>query len=508
MRAISGPGSRRSHIGDARLGAAAALWWVLPALAILGIYFSPRHIVSAGAALAGLLALGVVAIAAQRPDRALLLLIALLPFQGLLLSKLWAYGISTSAIKYLGAWKELLAVGVILAGARNFTASGRRADALDRLGLSFVALAALYLALQPQIIPSAPSSMSVRLLGFREDAGFVLVLLGARHAALPPGFLDRAMRVAIAVSVIVAGIAIFEAIDSSAWNQFVVQTMKYTRYQIQVLNIYPQDPNDIRYWGTIGGIKIARPGSVFLNPLVCGFYLVLAFAVALEKTLRRQGGGWALAALALGAGILVTQTRSAILAALIVGFLGFQPARGRGWQWRTQLAIAAAALALIAIPTAFATGLAERVQITSNTQDVSTAGHIAGFSEGLAAIGNEPLGHGLGTSAGTGQRFNSNVVTPENNYLQFGVELGVLPMLLFVALTVTLVVWLRRAARGSPLPPVTAAWATVSGLAAGAWFLHTWIDFSVAWTVWGMAGAALGVAARQHLSKSAVAEGR
>ena len=58
-------------------------------LAILVIYFSPRHVVSAGSALGGLLALLVVLIAAQRPDLSLLSLIALLPFQGLLLSKLW-----------------------------------------------------------------------------------------------------------------------------------------------------------------------------------------------------------------------------------------------------------------------------------------------------------------------------------------------------------------------------------------------------------------------------------
>ncbi len=210
--------------------------WLLPVLIIALIYFSPKHIVSASTAVTGLAALCLVAIAARWPDRSLIVLIVLLPFTGLILAKLWAWGVPTSIVRHLSAWKEALALGVVVAGARNFIASGRRADALDRLALAFVAVALLYMGFQHTIIPSAPSSSSIRLLGFREDAGFVLLLLGARHAPLPANFLERVGKVVLIVAVVVTGIGIFEALDSTAWNRFVVKTIQYTHYEVGVLH--------------------------------------------------------------------------------------------------------------------------------------------------------------------------------------------------------------------------------------------------------------------------------
>lgn len=479
-------------------GGAAAIW-LLPIVIIGLIYFSPTHIISVSTALTGLVAFAVVAIAARWPDRSLIALIVLLPFSGLILAKLWAWGVPTSIVRHLGAWKEGLALGVIVAGGRNFIATGRRADALDRLALGFVAFAFLYLALQTTIIPSAPSSTSTRLLGFREDAGFVLLLLGARHAHLPSNFLERAGRVVLVMATVVAAIGLFEAVASGAWNRFVVNTIQYTHYEVGVLNSTPINYSDIRQYGPIGGV--VRIGSVFLSPLTLGFYLVLGFAVGLERVVRGRGRSWVLISLlAIFAAILLTQTRSAILAALVVAALVLQPTPGRRRPWRTQLTILLAAVAVMAIPTAFASGLNHRVTSGTNAANSDTAGHISGFWVGVDAIGHNPLGHGLGTSAGVGQRVASatgQAIIPENNYLQLGIELGIVPMLLFVALTVALIVKLRSTARGFAQYVVAAAGGALAGLAVGAWFLHVWTDFSTAWSVWGLAGSALAVS-RQH----------
>jgi hypothetical protein len=465
------------------------------------VLLSPRHVVSVDTAIAGLLGFGVVTLAARHPDRSLLILIVVLPFQSFILARLWAAGMPTSIVRHMSAWKEALALGVVLAGFRHFLATGRRADTVDRLALAFVALAAVYLLAGPAIVSSAPSSMSVRLLAFRQDAGFVLVLLGARHAPLPDGFLDRAGRAAIAVATVVAGVCIFETLAPSTWNHFVVDTIKYTKYEVGVLHATPPNYNDIRIYGTIGGSQIVRAGSVFVSALTCGFYLVLGFALALERTARGRSSPAALTALiVIGAGLLLTQTRSAILAGLIVAFLAFAPAAGRRRQWRTQLAILIAGLAILAVPAVVSTGLAKRVLGATNNSDSSSLAHVSAFWDGVHAIERHPLGYGLGTSAGTGQRFasaGSSVVVPENDYLQVGIELGVIGTLVFVALTVALVLHLRRAARRHPQGGLAAAMAAASGLAVAAWFLQTWIDFSVAWTLWGMAGAALGTARGQ-----------
>ena len=479
-----------------RSAAPRELVWLLPILVIGAVYFSPRHIASPGTVTTGLVGLVVVLIAARRPDLSLLGLIIFLPFQGLLLSKLWAWGMPTSIISHLGAWKEALALGVILAGVRNLLATGRRLDTVDRLALAFVAFTLLYAVAQTAIVPGAPSASNVRLLGFRETGGFVLLMFGARHAPLGPAFGRRVSRVILVVGALVSAIGIYEALFSSAWNHFVVQTVKYTRYQIDVLHSYPANFSDIRTYGIVGGARIDRIGSVFLSSLSCGWYLILPFAVGIERAIRRTASPLVLlATVMIGAALLLTQTRSAILGALVVLVLAFAPSAGRGRHWRTQVAILLAGLAILAVPAAFGTGLSKRVQSAGNATDQSTAGHVSGFWSGLNTIGRNPLGLGLGTGAGTGQRFAvKGDVIAENNYLEVGDELGILPMLIFAALMVALILRLRRVARDRLDPLITAAWAAAGGLALAAWFLQTWSDFAVAWTFWGVAGAALGLA--------------
>jgi O-antigen ligase len=282
----------------------------------------------------------------------------------------------------------------------------------------------------------------------------------------------------------------------------VVNTIRYTTYESSVLHTTPVNAYDITIYG-VGGIP--RIGSVFVSALTTGFYLVLGFAVGIERIARGRGRPWVMISLlAIFAAILLTQTRSAILAALVVVLFALRPTPGRSRNWRTQLAIVLAAVGVMAIPTAFATGLANRVSSGSSAKNSDTAGHIAGFWEGLNAIAHNPVGQGLGTSAGTGQRFATNgkqVVIPENTYLQVGIELGIVPMLLFVALVVILIVKLRSAARRHPDYALAAVGAALGGLAVGAWFLQPWTDFSVAWSVWGIAGAALAVTRKRVIAE-------
>jgi hypothetical protein len=470
--------------------------WALGLLVLWLIYFAPRHVVSPSKALVYLLALGVLLLAVKRPDRSLLALIVLLPFQGLILSKLFAMGLPVTADKALGSWKELLAIAVVIAGIRGFLASGRRADTIDRIALAFVLLAGVYAAFQAKIVPSAPSSSTIRLLGFRETAGFVLLALGARHAQLGPRFARRACRALFAAAVLVAGVGLFEASDSGAWNSFVIATIHYPTYQYEVLGQLPTNQFSIITYGFVGGHRFVRIGSVFLDPLILSWYLILPFAIGIERILRRRSSPWVMLGTAMiGVALLLTQTRSSILGGIVVVGLALQPASGRGRHWRTQFALLLIGVALVGLPAAFASGVAQRVARTGSAGNQDTAGHISGFTQGVDTMASHPLGLGLGTSAGTGQRFQvSGYVIPENNYLEVGDELGFAGFALFLALTLALFVGLRRAARASPEPLVAAAWAACGGLAISALFLQTWSDFSVAWTFWGVAGVALALA--------------
>lgn len=497
---------RHRRAAHARETVTGALIWLMPVVALVVVLYVPNHYLSPSRAVAYLAALGIVVIAASRPRASLLALIALLPFQGFLLAKIWAWGVPAAVVKDLGAWKEALAIGVTLAGVRGWLASGQRADAVDRLAIAFLALVLVYFALGPEIVPSAPASTSIRALGFRETAGFVLLLLGARHAQLGPDFAHRATRVLLIVGTIVAAIGIYEAIASNAWNRFVVSTIQYTKYEVGVLHTTPNNMWNILTYGQIGGHQVVRVGSVFLSPGTAGFYLLISFAIALERTVRRVSFGTGLApTLVIGSGLILTETRSAIIGALLVAFLAFQPAAGRQRHFRTQVALVVGVLGLITVPAAIASGALKRFSLLSDSSNTSTKGHETGFSTGVDVLAHHPLGLGLGTGAGTGQRFGvASTTIPENNYLEVGDELGLLPMVVFVALTVALILGLRRKARARDDPLLTASWAAAAGLAVGALFLQTWSDFSVSWTLWGVAGAMLGMT----IGERATASGR
>jgi hypothetical protein len=490
---------RRRGGGDPRDALRSAAIWLLPVLVLLAVYYAPTHPLSVKRAIAYLAALLIVVIAASRPAGSLLLLIGLLPFQGLLLAKLWAWGLPTSLAKDLGSWKEALAIGVILAGARGWLASRRPADGVDKLAFAFVILALLYCLLGREIVPGSPGSLSVRVLGFRETAGFVLLLLGARHARLPAGFADRATRWLLIAGVVVAGVAIYEAISPDAWNRFVVGTMEYTRYQVTVLGTVPNNMWNILTYGQLGGGQVVRSGSVFLNALTAGFYLLIPFAVGFERTLRRTTPWTGLfPTLVIAAGLILTETRSAIIGALLIATLAFQPAAGRPRHFRVQVALVLGTLALIAVPAAIGSGALKRFSLLSNSGNSDTQGHESGFWDGVKTIGHHPLGLGLATGAGTGQRFEVQGDTiPEDNYLEVGAELGILGGILFIGLTVALILRLRRSVHSRDDPLLAGMWAASAGLAVSALFLQTWLDFSVSWTFWGLTGAMLGLSAQR-----------
>jgi hypothetical protein len=477
-----------------------AAWpWLVPLVVLVFIWQTRGRFLER--AVAALLAGTVVLLASRRPDRSLLVLIAGLPFQGLVLSQLYAWGLPAKLVRPLSSWKEALALGVVIAGIQGYRAGRRRLDGLDRLGLAYVVIVGLYAVLPRLFAPGAPIGTNARSLAFRASAGFVILLIAARHTSLPDNFTSRATRVVMIVGTIVAGIAIYEYFFSSSWNSFVVDRIQYIRYQVNILDTKPFNYGDIRRYGDVGGYHVVRVGSVFFDPTPCAFFLLLPFAVAVERRLRPVlGKGSSLALIVIAAALILTQTRAALIGALVIVFLAIRPLAGRTSRRRFQFALIFAAALIVALPAISATGLTQRITRTTSGTQQSSIDHVNSFWKGVHEIGDDPLGHGLGTSAGIGQRFSTQGTTiTENNYLQVGIETGVLSIAVFVALTVVALRRLRRSSRDADLGTAAMRSAGI-GLAIGAFLLHTWNEFSVAWVFWGLAGAAIGIADRGQTS--------
>jgi hypothetical protein len=476
--------------------------WVVP-IAVAGLIlvsrgrFLPQLI-------AGVLGLVLVALAARRPDRSILVLIVVLPFQALLLSWLYARGIPAPVLKGLSAWKEALGLGVVIAGVRGFVARRQRLDRLDLIGFAFVAVVGAYAIVPHLFAPAAPTGSDVRWLAFRQDAGFVILLLAARHAALPEGFTRRAARLVMGVGAVIAAIAVYEFFFSASWNRFVVETVQYPNYQFFVTNVTPFNFLDIRQYAVIGGRQVERVGSVLLSPLTLGFYLLLPFAVALQRTIRdglRSAAGAAL--ILTGAGLLLTQTRAALVGAVVVALVTLRRSAGQSERRRLQFGAVLAAAVIIALPAAASTGLTSRAATTASGEGQNTTDHVDAFWTGLRTVADHPMGLGIGTSAGVGQRFQVQGTTiTENYYEQMGIEVGVIGMVLFVALTLLLLRRLGRATLAISDLGVGAVRTAAWGLVVGAFFLHAWTDFATAWTFWALAGAAIGMGDRDLVARA------
>jgi hypothetical protein len=146
------------------------------------------------------------------------------------------------------------------------------------------------------------------------------------------------------------------------------------------------------------------------------------------------------------------------------------------------------------------------VTATSTSRDPSSVDHMRSFWTGVDAIKAKPGGHGLATSAGVGQRFEQGQATiGENSYLQVGIETGVGAMAVFIGITVSTIGRLRRLSRRTSHLATSAVFSAAVGLAVGAFFLQTWTDFSVAWTFWALAGAAIGIAERSRAHSDVLA---
>lgn len=479
--------------------------WVLPIL-VAGLVYelsSSRLQLTIGV----LIAAALVILVARAPATGLLSLVALLPFQQAILAFLYRSGAPSGVVRALGGWKEAVVAGLVLAGLKGFKANRRRLDALDMVALAYILVATAYLAAPSLFVlgsGSAPPSLSVRLLAWRADTLFVFTFLAARHALIGKEVRQSFIKVLLAAGGVVAGIGCFEALDTSAWNHFAVNTLGVLSYQASVLHVtyFPLGMFSVEMQQTIAGHAFTRVGSVFFSPLTLAFYLVLVLGVGIAVASRARTKPLHLA-LALSAGaLLATITRSAILSGAVVLLLVLLPERYLRTQWQRSRKARFAVVALVGVialtPVAVATGVSNRSSAAlSGGQDASA--HVSSSSEGLHSLASHPLGLGIGTAPGVGNRFNvPGEITAENAYLQVGDELGIPELVIFVALLILLVRHLSRAqaADEDSAPIARGLKLAVLGLMVGGLFLHVWLDFGLAISLWGGAGLAVGTAER------------
>jgi hypothetical protein len=439
-------------------------------------------------------------VAARRPFPALLVLIVALPFHTLAMAMLFKLGVPAQLVRQLTYWKELVVIGLAIAAAIRFTRNRPRLDFVDWFGFAFIALTALFLFFPRMFIGDGPlPGLSDRVAGFRGDVFYIVLFMAARHLRLAGNEIHRLLSAFIVSAMVVAGICCLEFFSSSTWNMIATQWFDVQTYKYFVLELNPffvGPVSDVRVYGLIGGRLFVRVGGPEIAYAGTSFYLVTAIAVAFERFTRTIGLSAVRIFLPiplLGFALLVTQTRSAIASAgLLIGIILITN-RGRAAIARVRSAAIVSVILLAAITAAFAIGVTDRFAGDQS----SDAAHDRALSAGWEAMWDHPLGTGHATAAGAGIRSGTGAfLIPESQYLQVGIQFGLLGLGLYLAF------WLAGALRLHLAPRITddenALWGAAAmrdalvALLFGSYFLHSFVNISSAWVTWGLAGAALG----------------
>jgi hypothetical protein len=403
-------------------------------------------------------------------------------------------------VQGLGGVKDAIVVGLVVHAAINANRLRHKFDLADKFALCLLALIGLYLV-APTVVPGllGSSDVHVRTLAARQNGLFVLAFLAIRHADISREWTRRIVRTVVVVALIMTIGAVINVAAPDLWKRFLIDTVHLPWYN-SLITGEPLSPLGILTQVDVGGQLVVRASSLLSTALVLGFFLLPAFAICLQHlSNRRVLTRYVVVSALCSIAIVATATRSAILAAIVTAAAVVRLSamrRAPGWMRVLFLLVAAA---IVIAPIGGATTAGQRVSEATSGQDESAQGHLRATQDSIQDLAVHPLGRGLGTAPGIGERFNvQGHLTSEDAYLQVGNEIGVLSMIAFIGLLISTIAALGRRARSDdPHGLATAMCAAGVGLAIGGFFLHIWLDFATALTFWSLAGLALAPSVRR-----------
>lgn len=478
-------------------------------------------------------------------ERLTLLLIGLLPFHALLVTILTRViaGPGQAPLTYLALWKEAL-LGVILLLAiveifwplRRGTAHLSQAARLDWID------AGILLLLNVGIVVSAANpdeTLTGFFYGFKYDFVALLSFFVLRRVA----WSDRFLKHAVIIILVAASVLAIYGIDSFFLPDRFFRFLGYSDLHSLYL---PGGP--LAAFQFVGGTMLRRIQATFSGPNQFGLWLLLPWSVLLVDLLQRftfDQAGWerfgklfhvkrvrqdhfhVLLFILVDVALGMTLSRAAWLAAgiifVIAVFRAIPQAVKRVGRRVTIGAVAVVIALCLTFPAIF-------------LRPQSSRAHIDRPMDAVWTIVEYPFGWGLGTAGPASNRLRDPCVylpvgsdaswarphrdlcvfvgeaqvqpnpgrytcrcpyLPENWYLQIGVEMGIVGLALFVALTL---LTLRLLYRRSALSLLHAAvFSAFLGVSIASLFLHAWEDSAVALTLWTLAAASM---ATQEKSES------
>ncbi|MDQ3643575.1 MAG: O-antigen ligase family protein, partial [Actinomycetota bacterium] len=370
--------------------------------------------VTGAASLLGFLCLAIplsVAVA-HRPQRGLLALVALTPFDGLL-----------EVIPHppvAAAWKEVLLAAVL---AATFVAPPEARGAPGRRLPPWATGITILFGLG--VVSAVRVGNIQGLVGVKIVFFYVLAAVAVWRCPFDRRDRDQLITVLMVVGFVTSVIGLAQQVMGPA----------------RLNNLGYEYNSTIRFSG-----GFMRSFSTFIQPFGFGFFvmtvLLLAVPVAFEDLSRRRNRLFVFATPLLGLAVLSTIVRGAWLG-LAVGVVYLGARRYRA----LLLLIPLAAVAVVALPPEAASS------VLSSSSSVERT---TGWGTNLSQISQNPLGVGIGATGGAAVKSSEftgleEVYQPDNFYMKVTLELGVLGLWLFVlVLASTFTVAHRQVTAGPP----------------------------------------------------------
>jgi hypothetical protein len=489
------PARTGGQVGRGLLVAAA----LAPAAVVtLGIRSGLVNLVQLVGAAVGLTFIGWLA---SRPTAALRALVWILPVQLVLSSLAFQVYRDGPTLRMAALWKDAAVAAIAVAVAVSRRRTPRELDVLDRACLAFTALSGLYLVAPGLLLGPLGGAVTVdaRFTTWRSVALPVLLVFLGRHLRVDADVVRRVSRTFMRWGAVFGALAVVELVASSIWNTLMVDVVGVNRFRLLAQELparaFTLGLDEIRIVSATG---LVRVGGVFVSALQLSFFLLVCFAFLVERVVRGDSSLPVRVGLALNAvGILLTQTRSVVLGALVVALVGARPSAGRSTAARGRFAALLVAACVFAVPLLGVTGYVERFLGRDAASDVA---HEQSTAAAFEAVVEHPMGQGLGLGAQGANIGVPGAMVAENHFLDVALQLGVAGAVLFAVVLFALIRRLRQAAAavgGDLQLGAAAARSALLGMLVPLWFLQPWTEPQVGWVLPLVAGAALGAVERR-----------
>ncbi|MBP6041412.1 O-antigen ligase family protein [Candidatus Saccharibacteria bacterium] len=373
----------------------------------------------------------------------------------------------------LRAWKEVV---LLLAAIVSITLIKPKEQIKDKLLIMILVYAVLHI-----VYGVATWSGLSTFVGLRTNLSFLVIFVVGYFLSpkLKEPQIDLLYKIALIMGGLVAISALAQLVLPAGWFNFDLVGIGGDVSKIQ-------------------DSSISRLHGLMSGPLQLGSYLVLPFALGLVR-LR----GWhrvSYSALVLIA-ILLSYSRAALVAAgaamavLMVFNYRHKLSRRLVIGGATAVLVFGAGVLVLALQWRPLSLLVFHAEPGKALSESSTADHFEYSFEAAKDLAEDPLGDGPGT-AGPASAFSGEERITENYFLQIGLEVGVVGMLVFIDITFLVAKKLFDQKNATLL-------ASFVGINLMNLLLHTWTDTATAWTWWLLAGVSLGqIALSKPLKRS------